>query len=65
MKQKRLIIEPLPFHRRMSGVGGNRTSDTRIFSPLLYQLSYLATETAASDWNVVGGAGLEPATSCV
>jgi len=33
MKQKRLIIEPLPFHRRMSGVGGNRTSDTRIFSP--------------------------------
>ena len=23
--------------------GRNRTSDTRIFSPLLYQLSYLAT----------------------
>ena len=24
------------------GQGRNRTSDTRIFSPLLYQLSYLA-----------------------
>ena len=26
----------------LSGQGRNRTSDTRIFSPLLYQLSYLA-----------------------
>ena len=26
------------------GQGRNRTNDTRIFSPLLYQLSYLATE---------------------
>ena len=26
----------------MSGQGRNRTADTRIFSPLLYQLSYLA-----------------------
>ena len=25
-----------------SGQGQNRTADTRIFSPLLYQLSYLA-----------------------
>ena len=25
------------------GKGRNRTDDTRIFSPLLYQLSYLAT----------------------
>ena len=25
------------------GLGQNRTADTRIFSPLLYQLSYLAT----------------------
>ena len=24
----------------VSGANGNRTSDTRIFSPLLYQLSY-------------------------
>src|SRR5437899_12097383 len=27
-----------------SGQGRNRTADTRIFSPLLYQLSYLADE---------------------
>ncbi len=26
------------------GKGRDRTDDTRIFSPLLYQLSYLATE---------------------
>ena len=31
----------------------NRTSDTRIFSPLLYQLSYLGK---------IAGAGFEPAT---
>ena len=28
---------------RSGGQGRNRTADTRIFSPLLYQLSYLAT----------------------
>ena len=27
---------------RDGGQGRNRTTDTRIFSPLLYQLSYLA-----------------------
>ena len=27
----------------LGGQGRNRTADTRIFSPLLYQLSYLAT----------------------
>ena len=27
------------------GQGRNRTADTRIFNPLLYQLSYLADET--------------------
>ncbi len=29
------------------GQGRNRTTDTRIFSPLLYQLSYLAMLGAA------------------
>ncbi len=32
-------------HLNFQGIGGqgrNRTTDTRIFSPLLYQLSYLA-----------------------
>lgn len=27
-----------------SGDGRNRTADTRIFSPLLYQLSYITVE---------------------
>jgi hypothetical protein len=30
------------------GQGRNRTIDTRIFSPLLYQLSYLAAEGKAA-----------------
>ena len=34
----------------------NRTGDTRIFSPVLYQLSYLGSY-------LVGDAGLEPAAS--
>jgi hypothetical protein len=29
------------------GQGRNRTADTRIFSPLLYQLSYLAKNEMA------------------
>jgi hypothetical protein len=32
----------LEFLERGDGQGRNRTADTRIFSPLLYQLSYLA-----------------------
>ena len=31
----------------LGGQGRNRTNDTRIFSPLLYQLSYLAGSRAA------------------
>ena len=31
------------FFSRTGGQGRNRTADTRIFNPLLYQLSYLAT----------------------
>ena len=64
----------------------NRTGDTRIFSPLLYQLSYLATpggigvgpmrsdtrhepfhnlRTGGTLVLLVGGAGIEPAASCL
>ena len=35
----------------------DRTADTRIFSPLLYQLSYLA-----NDLEMVGAQGFEPWT---
>ena len=35
------------FRYSRNGQGRNRTADTRIFSPLLYQLSYLAGMPAA------------------
>jgi hypothetical protein len=38
------VASTLPY----SGQGGNRTPDTRIFSPLLYQLSYLASAGSCS-----------------
>ena len=31
----------LAWHRKNGAQGRNRTTDTRIFNPLLYQLSYL------------------------
>lgn len=34
------------FHEKYGGRGQNRTGDTRIFNPLLYQLSYPATQGA-------------------
>src|SRR6266446_1550122 len=39
-----------------SGQGQNRTADTRIFSPLLYQLSYLAEPTAGEELSGRSGA---------
>ncbi len=43
--------ELLPQKKQNGGETQNRTGDTRIFSPLLYQLSYLAVE-----WMANGGA---------
>ena len=34
----------LAFLLNLGGLGRNRTTDTRIFNPLLYQLSYQANE---------------------
>lgn len=34
--------------KNQSGQRGNRTHDTRIFSPLLYQLSYLSIKRGAN-----------------
>ena len=38
-----VFVSPWPFSTSQNGQGRNRTDDTRIFSPLLYQLSYLAS----------------------
>src|SRR3954463_15768957 len=43
-----VVLGHLRFARNGGGQGRNRTSDTRIFSPLLYQLSYLAFGTATA-----------------
>jgi hypothetical protein len=36
------MATPRGSHLNTGGQGQNRTADTRIFNPLLYQLSYLA-----------------------
>ena len=67
--------------KKNGGKGGNRTHDTGIFSPLLYQLSYLATRHVSREkceyyyglfrairqvfFCVVGATGLEPVTPTV
>ena len=40
---KRLGLQPPVWPKKSGGENRDRTDDTRIFSPLLYQLSYLAT----------------------
>src|SRR2546426_9116188 len=52
-----------------SGQGQNRTADTRIFSPLLYQLSYLAgsKKTSSATTSSTSGGGnpsLPPPVDC-
>ena len=37
-----VLVSSCPYATYKNGQGRNRTDDTRIFSPLLYQLSYLA-----------------------
>jgi hypothetical protein len=40
----RPFLQVVDLERGNGGQGRNRTIDTRIFSPLLYQLSYLAVQ---------------------
>ena len=49
-------------HEMLDGQGQNRTADTRIFSPLLYQLSYLAGTTTKNRASQCSGGSmtLEP-----
>ena len=41
---KKASSSELAFFEFFGGLGRNRTTDTRIFNPLLYQLSYQANE---------------------
>ena len=60
------VALPIELHRHImmqnGGSGRNRTADTRIFSPLLYQLSYRARLDLIK---VAELTGFEPAISCV
>ena len=56
MKKKKSEFSPISIV--FGGQGRDRTGDTRIFSPLLYQLSYLATSVV----EMVGAQGFEPWT---
>jgi hypothetical protein len=68
-----LHIEPsAPLHQESNGGSErNRTADTRIFSPLLYQLSYRAVFNYQLFLNniilreMAEPTGFEPAISCV
>ena len=42
-----IATSKVKYCEKLGGQGRNRTTDTRIFSPLLYQLSYLAVLGAA------------------
>ncbi len=56
MKKKKSEFSPISME--FGGQERDRTADTRIFSPLLYQLSYLAAPLA----EMVGAQGFEPWT---
>ena len=51
------LAETRDFFEKLGGQERDRTADTRIFSPLLYQLSYLAPLG-----EMVGAQGFEPWT---
>ena len=50
----RLDISVRRFAAHRNGQGQNRTADTRIFSPLLYQLSYLALSRTRLEIKALG-----------
>ena len=56
-----------PMSQRHGASGRSRTNDTRIFSPLLYQLSYLGIEKGSDEISTLLATrkGLEPSTSGV
>ena len=57
LSYERISLVALIYKQKNGGSSGNRTSDTGIFSPLLYRLSYEAIMAVPT--------GLEPAIFCV
>ena len=63
----KVALYRMSYIRTVGASGRNRTSDTRIFSPLLYQLSYLGIEKGSDKISTLLATrkGLEPSTSGV
>ena len=65
----KVALYRMSYIRTVGASGRNRTSDTRIFSPLLYQLSYrgkyMKTDRAGFRRKMATRNGLEPSTSSV
>ncbi len=52
------LIFPFAINGLVGAQGRSRTADTRIFNPLLYQLSYLGTACRAAEGRSDGARGL-------
>lgn len=64
--KKKQVAGQSDYLRVYGGGEGSRTPDTRIFSPLLYQLSYRGIlDTSVSKGKMATQNGLEPSTSSV
>ena len=59
----KVALYRMSYARKFGASGRNRTNDTRIFNPLLYQLSYRGIKTLSA--TLVGTTGLEPVTLCL
>ena len=58
----KVALYQMSYGRTHGASGRNRTNDTGIFSPLLYQLSYRGKSVRKK---MVGTIGLEPMTPCL
>ena len=65
MSYTRICLLRRNFYGEDGASGRNRTNDTGIFSPLLYQLSYRGISGAIAPNEVATRKGLEPSTSGV
>ena len=59
----KVALYQMSYIRKFGAFGRNRTNDTRIFSPLLYQLSYKGKKGIKKE--MATWIGLEPTTSSV
>ena len=61
----KVALYQMSYTRRYGASGRSRTNDTRIFNPLLYQLSYRGISSRCCSLIMATTKGLEPSTSGV